>query len=627
LERQPYITEVATYSQVTGTPPAEVTEIMARAVEIFNPYATDIDATTDQYYLFEVGSGTGRPRPISLPGLLYPNSGVPLRPFTTFVTGDPASVGKLVDPNPPYGDTPRYLSAPEDLKFENGWTLYLVRRYTYPGDVTETDIVVDQFEVKGANIGKEGVGAPEGAFSVQRVVKVDSPWTATVPKTSELPMLDPPTSMGNWNDASAPGLHPVEVNFANTGSFTRPTMNPTPLNDPRAFPTTGSLLMLMRHANRPLQDYAPPGGNPVTQLAFTSRLLSQSTVTDATGGTIVTIFEEDRIDNGRMPIFDEPELGADNNWYSAHHLAPFVTQQDAPGNLDMLCWGQLVFDYFTALPLSNPGPYVDVEPGPAVVVALPASKPRVDLDGLRVHGRININAAPWKVLTGLPFVPMQRIPGVALRDKIATLLGIAPTAYEEAIPIGPELAQAIVAYRELRPLPSPAVNLTGNYADGTPTVNPTPPGAPIAFGRGWEHATPLVRRGTGFMSVGELANVRHYGAADALHRFDLGVINTNARDNNTENFVDAAAALVALGDWVTVRSQVFTVYGVLRGEDDPAIVDPDPLVQQKLRTQDADSRALRFQETIDRLPTFLGEPMPSRIGDRTLTRYADDRND
>ena len=111
------------------------------------------------------------------------------------------------------------------------------------------------------------------------------------------------------------------------------------------------------------------------------------------------------------------------------------------------------------------------------------------------------------------------------------------------------------------------------------------------------------------------------------YRIDGGVMGVDPNNANTENFIDAVAGLVALGDWVTVRSQVFTVYGVLRGDDDPAIVDPDPIKQQKLRTQDADSRALRFQETIDRLPTFLGEPTPSRIGDRTLTRYTDVHND
>ena len=658
LERQPYITEVATFSEAPGPPPSN-TMISARAVEIFNPHDTDIDAT-NQYYLYEVdpATGSGVVHPIPLTGFLYANSGLPLRPFTTFVTGSGPAVAQLVSPTPPFGDAPRVLSGADSLGFFNGWILYLVRRYTFPGDATWTEIVVDQFEVKGANIGKEGPGVAEGIFSVQRVVKANSPWTATVPRTVE---IGPgPTSLGNWNDAGAPAMHPVEVNFVNLGSFSRPFMNPTNAADPRngsvSFPTTGSMLMLMRHANRSFSDRIAPDGTMVPELAFTTRLLNQSTVTDALGGTTVTIFEEDRIDNGRMPVFDHPELGADGNWYAAHHLAPFVTQLGAPGNLDMLPWGQLVFDYFTALPLSNPGPYVDLAPGPAVVVAMPESQPRVDMEGLRVHGRININAAPWKVLAGLPFVPMEKIP-VPLKARTRRTLGyvvetaadsLNPTPAELTLPdneaarIGPELAQAIVAYRELRPMPSSTVNLTGNYADGTPSF--TPPGVgstPIYYARGWNStlpAAPMARRGTGFMSVGELANVRHLGAATitptpppgfpiTFHRIDMGVLDEISDDNNTENFVDAVAGLVALGDWVTVRSQVFTVYGVLRGDEDASILDPDPFVQQKRRTQDVDSRALRFQETIDRLPTFLGEPMPSRIGNQSLTRYSDVHND
>ena len=269
---------------------------------------------------------------------------------------------------------------------------------------------------------------------------------------------------------------------------------------------------------------------------------------------------------------------------------------------------------------------------------MPDSKPRVDLDGLRVHGRININAAPWKVLAGLPFIPMEKVPA-PFKSRIRKTLGLvnksapdppAPADFfvkdADAGTIGEHLAQAIVAYRELRP-----VGGSGNYADGIPLAG-TPPS--IAYARGWNPTPPVVppmaRRGTGFMTVGELANVRHLGITDPLYRIDSGVIDVNPANNNTENFVDAVAALVALGDWVTVRSQVFTVYGVLRGEDDQTVIDPDPIApptRAELRARDVDSRALRFQETIDRLPTFLGAPVPSRIGDRTLARYTDAHND
>ena len=133
------------------------------------------------------------------------------------------------------------------------------------------------------------------------------------------------------------------------------------------------------------------------------------------------------------------------------------------------------------------------------------------------------------------------------------------------------------------------------------------------------------------MTVGEIANVRRATVDPmtnhSLFRGDAGVLDDNAADNNEENFVAAVAPLVALSDWVTVRSQVFTVYGVFRGEEDSSITHSDFTTQLKLRNQDVDSRAIRFQETIDRLPTFLGEPLPARIGDRTIARYLDTRND
>jgi hypothetical protein len=631
LERQPYITEVATLAK-PGAPPNPPTFI-ARAVELFNPYDTAIDAK-NQYFVYEVNGSTVNK--IALDGVLQPNSGPNPKPFTSFATGNPAALTELV--GTPTNGTSNELKGAKALTFEKGWTLYLVRRVQYDG--TTTDIAVDQFEVKGGNIADPAacLGPDHCKTSLQRVVAPTTPWTATVPKPEP---KDGSATLGDWNNAAGPEIHPVEVNFADLGSFSRPFENLATPTDPRigsvSFPTTGSLLMLMRHANRSFDDRNAPGGT-VNDLAFTTHLIGDTSIPNPAGGApLVTFSAEQQIDNGRMPVFDPPKLGG-TNWYSADHLAPFVTQLGAPGNLDTLPWGQLVFDYFTALPLSNPGPYF-VHP---VKVAAPDSLPRVDLDGLRVHGRININAAPWKVLAGLPFVPMKRVPTltqcavepcpVSFRDRIRSMLPGDPStgqtyaqlfADDQAGTIGNPLAQAIVAYRELRP-----VGGSGNYADGIPLAG-TPPS--IAYARGWNPTPPVVppmaRRGTGFMTVGELANVRHLGITNPLYRIDSGVMGVDPNNANNENFVDAVAALVALGDWVTVRSQVFTVYGVLRGEEDDGIKNSGLPTAAIDAARDVDSRALRFQETIDRLPTFLGAPVPSRIGDRTLTRYTDAHND
>ncbi len=79
-----------------------------------------------------------------------------------------------------------------------------------------------------------------------------------------------------------------------------------------------------------------------------------------------------------------------------------------------------------------------------------------------------------------------------------------------------------------------------------------------------------------------------------------------------EDYVEAVAVLVALGDWVTTRSHVFTVYGTLRGAGSKS---------------GSDSKAIRFQETLDRLPSMFGNGLPKRIGQRVVSSYADARGD
>ncbi|MCH7993331.1 MAG: hypothetical protein IIB57_02695, partial [Planctomycetes bacterium] len=151
------------------------------------------------------------------------------------------------------------------------------------------------------------------------------------------------------------------------------------------------------------------------------------------------------------------------------------------------------------------------------------------------------------------------------------------------------------------------------------------------FGRGWNVATPKIRRGMGFLSIGELANVRHPNAAlvappTLRMRLDGGVVGGNELDHDG-TYLQAVAVLACLSDWVSVRSQVFTAYGTLRGDIDPTIEDEDMAVQEEMQRKDVDARAIRFQETIDRLPTFLGAEEPARIGSRVLATYNDVRND
>ncbi len=134
---------------------------------------------------------------------------------------------------------------------------------------------------------------------------------------------------------------------------------------------------------------------------------------------------------------------------------------------------------------------------------------------------------------------------------------------------------------------------------------------------------PSQRRGSGFMSVGELANVDHTGASSGYRMTVPGPTGAYKKD-----FVRYASRLIAMGDWMTARSHVFTVYGLLLGDEDSTIEVPgNETEQRRLRTQDVLSRAVRFQETVDRLPTFTGDPLPRRIGERVLVGYTDTQND
>lgn len=357
-----------------------------------------------------------------------------------------------------------------------------------------------------------------------RIRDTSNPWFVPVGKDEDAANH----TLGTSNSATsfAGLLRPMEFRFVGTGSFAS------------AFPTTGSMLLLGRYANEPAQMGAP--GTP-----FTKRL--------ATGFT--------QIDNGRMPVFDQSQLAQ-------------------PAGSDPLAlsvpWGQLVFDYFSALPSSHTYVYDPLNPTPADMT------PTVDQDGLRVQGRIDINAAPWTVIAGLPLVPADRFsawPNLSLTIKLTGAAGLDPLLPQA---IGKDLAEAIVAYREARQL-----GLSANYGVvGNRLRND---------GAGQAH--------TGFLTVGELANVRRPlgGAATDI---DGGLIDGTPAN---EDFVRAASRLIALGDWVTTKSHVFTVYGTLRGSGSKSAVD---------------RKAIRFQETVDRLSSFPGNRMPVRIGPRTVGPYA-----
>ncbi len=617
LERQPYITEVAVVTE-EELPESDVAKPVGWAVELFNPYA-GYDISDDAgYYLVFVD--TTDPNGFSSGTFIALEKEMWSRDFTVFRTAtDGAS-----EPLPVEGAGVHILpsGATADLIADDK-TVYLVRRVEYIEDEVPTYdyIVVDQFYLGGNFVQWQSfdLDVPTQLYSLERVAALGSgpadpqSWRAPVPLTSALPMdVD---TLGADNQSTDPTIRPVEVIFANTGDLRS------------AFPTTGSMLMLMRHANRSIADYEDQDGDgepDETNLAFTTRLVGS--VTRYQGpppGTPVVPDVElyTQIDNGRMPVFDTGML---------YHLNPAdqqFTELNEPGDLGTLPWGQLVFDYFTALSLSESGPYYRAPDSPEFTLD-EADGPRVDMKGLRVHGRIDINAAPWMVLSGLPLMPADALPEV-YREKVSKYAYAGQSVTDGiAGQIGERLAKAIVAYREVRAIAvQPPVDFEGTGDYGDPTK-----------GRAWDSTGAIKwRRGSGFMSVGELANVCHPdaivetanppfpGAQDySYYRTDSGMLDVVS---DQQDYVAAIAKLVALGDWVAVRSHVYTVYGVLRGERDDSIEGDDPDETERLQVEDVDSRAVRFQETLDRLPTLLGERLPVRIGERTVGGYKDAAND
>lgn len=572
LENQPYITEVAAIAVESTNPeePGADPTASSYAIELFNPYE---DAVNLSDYFLRINTTTG-PFDVELSGFLS--------------SLDFQSYGWTGDKNE--FKATKKLS---NLDFADGSTIKLMRTWT--DGITLTEILVDEFDLDLTDYAAVGLLESDGGdgkrHSAQRYAAggITNRWYATVPdgfpSTSDTIGSPAPLS-------EIPDWRPVEAIIANEFTFSD------------AFPTTGSLLLLMRHANAENEPF--------------NRKLGEGGVHP--------------IDDGRMPIYDVEAQMFHHIDPSEHPTDLLLTGATAPttgqsGTIEHLPWGQLVFDYFTALPLENPGPYGDYDDYDVKdpLKYLGPELPRVDMDGMQAHGRIDINAAPWFVMKGLPFIPMKLVPEL-FRDSFRQTLELNPIDDDVSQPIGEVRAQAIAAYRDKRLIKSSDFlsgykSLSGNYNTDT-TFN---------FGRGWNEAAPKIRRGMGFLSVGELANVRHPAADSVVDgelemRLDDSVVGADD-ENHGGSYLEAVAALACLSDWVSVRSQVFTAYGTLRGDKDPTIEDDDLAVQEEMQSKDVDTRAIRFQETIDRLPTFLGVEEPARIGSRVLATYNDVRND
>ncbi|MGB0716895.1 MAG: hypothetical protein ACPGXK_13515 [Phycisphaerae bacterium] len=602
LEEQPFIARIAA-ALVTDDMGNEDPANSSFAVEIFNPYPDRFDkplnVNEDPFFFIQIDNQPA----ILLDSVILGNESLVFyNDPTTAFSNLPGGNRAFADP----GAT---------LIFQAGSTIRLIREVQYPNDVNATKIVLDEFVVEGAfNYGGLGnndqklvVHEKDGFSRISQPTNFSGPWYVTLPPiqggAQEVSAVN---DLGLGQDAIPDSAMrvPVELFLANSGSFET------------AFPTTGSMLMLMRFANRAFQD-----GAVDNEFAFTSRLSDTPMA----------------LDNGRMPIFD---ITRRNHWNPAQGpyasgLQPVQPWQSwRPGETMHLPWGQLLFDYFTALPLENEGPYREVNENNDYRVDV-SEQPRVDQEGLRVHGRIDLNAAPWFVLRGLPYVPMNEFADYPDQAREWLKQSLTPPQNQGSLPtfndgprslndvtlpvaddvagvLGEARAKAIVAYRELRDVENGPDE--GNYGCNNDGSTPS-----CSESRGWNVATPNYRRGTGFLTIGELANVRSNDAQNE-YRMDNGRVNASSLTVRTASpFLNAAGPLICLGDWMSIRSHVFTVYGTVRGEfGDAAAEDEFATIEDK---------AIRFQETMDRLPLFIGEPQPNLIGERVTVSYKDVLND
>ncbi|MBN1488564.1 MAG: hypothetical protein JXA69_01500 [Phycisphaerae bacterium] len=352
---------------------------------------------------------------------------------------------------------------------------------------------------------------------------------------------------------------PFEVVTANRG--TNLTTGGT-----RAFPTTGSLLLVTRYAH--IKEVSVNGTPTISDKPITEQAAEKPPDSNAANA----VAQMKRIDNGHMPVFAVDQRCKDAD--------PGI----AAGRLNQP-WGQLVYDYFTALPLEELVRPIDLSGPPLYLAAdaqfidaakIPAADydrawnhlfagypvvERVDLPGgdvtigPRVRGRININFASWWVLDGLPVLPDFAPPPVGTpynplaylpTDDLVGKTPAAPTEITSATvglvdggvmdfgpTVSPKLAQAIALYRELRNVP--------RVPSGTIAVATT--------------------EGPGFPTVGKLANV--IGMALKLGPYDA--------PPPSYTYLEAVAPLVRLTDWATVKNHAYTLYATIGDSSSPQV--------------------------------------------------------
>jgi DNA uptake protein ComE-like DNA-binding protein len=663
FERQPFITEVysSTSSLERGNPPRVVAEESSAlfVIELYNPYnetialsdyeLTDLNLSPDTSVRDEISLDLVprmRHQRLSdeIPGDATLSLDHPSR-FKTFCCGYGATCP----------DGAIRLSE-DDFAFDKDSQVALLRTVIDP-DGNPIKIIVDRFDLSGASVIPDPIGlqllgpgtsAPElgevsdteGETIAVAAQRDTSPgfWRFPVPRSVKVwgadeARLGEANSDETYTKSVQSDIYPVhlDVFIGNVGNSVTAEEQDYLTS---AYPTTGSMLLVGRMAH--VYEEVDDGSGNLIPGALTSPF-------NRTHGDLLGKIQKqqdksilgqfDQIDNGRMPVFDvrpDVDLPRERNL----DLSPLTTG-GAPEvayvagrveGLEALPWGQLIFDYFTAVPFEVLCP----DPTEWTNPSCGREYPRVDQSGARVQGRVNINTASWRVLAGIPMIDLERLPN-AYREQLSRTV----SASREIL--GEDLARAIVAYREARD-----EWRQGGFVAGS-------------VGRYGDHRSPYSskdelsaeyrpRMGYGFLTVGELLNVRDPEAAgfeetqpQEVPRFDAGAnsfprgatVELTGRTYPAASFEHAIANIVALDDnWVTTRSHVFTIYGVIRGAHAPLPASTDPDYDAKLRSfNEANQKAIRFQSTVDRLPMIFGSRQPVRIGSRITGGYADVRSE
>lgn len=403
--------------------------------------------------------------------------------------------------------------------------------------------------------------------------------------------------------------------------------------DPRtggcmAFPTTGTLLMVTRYGHELEAPEESSRPFPLT-VAATRQWNDRKKSLDRNGLA--------RLDNGHMPVFDGDQKATDLDTITEDSE---TDKKDVRQSRLDVPWGQLVFDYFTALPLEELVRLYNLKtmgfndlPTAARMVNLstenyrrvyeaiflyyPRMSPVAEAPsplGPRVDGRININIAPWWVLDGLPVLPdVQSWTGTAPWPTDWHPLADLPVRELESGRMDP---QDTTFTNQYDPVGSMFLDLLiDEVPDGPPlelpNVSPTLAKYMVSYRENREvddfnanHNKP------GFVTAGALC--------DLMARVTIPTVKTKggnltdqsfgelrnhlveATGNNQASadkpysylgYLQILAPVVRMQDWVTVRNHVYTIYSVV-GDG---------------------SLWLRSQVTVDRTRCLYTQDLPLRI--------------